>query len=277
MKHIKVIALPLLVIIAFLSLSHIVRSTGSPGGRTGSPGDGLGTCTSCHGGGKATEVTGWITTDIPVNGYRPGTEYTITVRGERTGAALYGFELTAEKSNRTKTGGFSTGGSGQLQLLSGTNAITQTNQGLNPTGGSKSWTTKWTAPATGSGDITFYAAVNTANGDGGTGGDVIYSTNTKVKEQDLSGTNPLEIIAQMKIYPNPAVDVVTIETTGMDSEYFDIEILAINGQKVYARKLRPEAGTDKISLSVASLSPGTYFARVSAGKQAAQSKLIISK
>ncbi len=277
MKQYKVFAIPFLVIIGFLSLSHIVRSTGSPGGKTGSPGDGLATCTQCHGGGKATDVSGWISTDIPAQGYVPGTQYSITVRGERSAAALYGFELTAEKANRAKTGGFATGGSGQLQLLSGSNAITQTNQGLSPSGGSKSWTAKWTAPSKGTGDVTFYAAVNTANGDGGTGGDVIYATNLKVQEQDLSSADPSGLITQIKVYPNPAADWINIETTGLDSEHYDVDISAINGQQVFSRKLRPEPGTSTIKLSVAALSPGTYFAKVSAGKQVLKTKLIISR
>ena len=277
MKQYKVFAIPALVIIGFLSLSHIVRSTGSPGGKTGSPGDGLATCTDCHGGGKATDVSGWITTDIPANGYLPGVQYSITVRGERSGAARYGFELTAEKTSRAKTGGFATGGSGQMQLLAGTNAITHTNQGINPSGGSKSWTAKWTAPVKGTGDITFYAAVNTANGDGGNTGDVIYATNLKVKEQDLSGTDPSELNAQIKVYPNPAADWINIETTGLESDYYDVDISAINGQRVFSRKLRPEPGTTTIRLSVAALSPGTYFASVTAGKQVLKTKLIVSR
>ena len=277
MKKFKPFLIPILILVAFLTMSHIVRSTGSPGGKTGSPGDGSNTCTQCHGGGKATDIAGWITSDIPEAGYRPGNQYTITVKGQRTGAAAYGFELTAEKSNRAKTGGFATGGSNQVQLLSGGNAVTQTNQGLTPSGGQKSWSVQWTAPAKGTGDVTFYAAVNTANGDGSTTGDVIYATNYKVKEQDLSSTEPVETFASVRIYPNPASDLVRLETSGMDSGEIQIELMSINGQRVLSQVHSLESGSGYVTLKVDRLPSGTYFATVQSGAKKASTRLIISR
>jgi len=276
MKRHYLILIPGILVVAFLSLSHVLRSSGSPGGKTGSPGDNLATCTQCHGGGKATDVAGWISTDIPVVGYRPGKQYTVTVRGERASAIMIGFELTAETASRAKTGGFSTGGSNQMQLLSNGNALTHTSQGTSATGGVKTWNAKWTAPVKGTGDVTFYAAVNAANGDGGTGGDVIYSTNLKVKEQDLSGTDPLEYQPAIKLYPNPAVNTVNLEISGMDAEEYDFQIYTINGRAVLSKTISGSGqGNNPIEISVDKLANGTYLAMVAAKGKKAWSKLIV--
>jgi hypothetical protein len=256
MKRFYLPLVPILILLAFISLGHIVRSTGSPGGKTGSPGDNQTTCTQCHGGGKATDVTGWISTDIPVEGYRPGVQYTISVRGERAAASLFGFELTAEKASKAKTGGFSTGNSNQLQLLSNGTAVTHTNQGITGSGGTKNWSVKWTAPAKGTGDVTFYAAVNTANGDGGTGGDVIFATNLRVKEQDLSGIDDPVTIPEIRVFPNPADRTVKFETHGITSDYFDIQIFSINGQAVFTQTYRNEATMNTIEVPVQHLANG---------------------
>ena len=123
--------------------------SGSPGGYTGSPGDGH-NCTACHGGTAAT-VTGWITSDVPADGYTPGTTYTITITA--TGSGRKGFEI----SPQTITGsllGTVTPGSGN-KLCNGNKAITHSS-GVNSN--PATWTCTWTAPAAGTGPVTFYGA-----------------------------------------------------------------------------------------------------------------------
>ena len=172
--------LPLLVLpFVFILLAN---NSGSPGGRTGSVGDGGQTCTGCHTG-TAQNSTGWITTNIPVSGYAPGQTYTITVTGTHTGVVKFGFELTAENSIGTKVGTFVITNAAQTKLVNQNKAVTHQAAGTTPTGNTKTWSVNWTAPATGTGPVTFYAALNAANGNGGTGGDVIYKTTSTVQEQ----------------------------------------------------------------------------------------------
>ena len=83
------------------------NTTGSPGGKTGSPVDGQ-TCTQCHVGNvQSNNNIAWITTNIPNSGYSIGNTYTITIHadGDAAGTTKYGFELTAE-SNFIKSGDF---------------------------------------------------------------------------------------------------------------------------------------------------------------------------
>jgi hypothetical protein len=277
MKKLKYFFLPALGILAFVTMGHIVRSTGSPGGKTGSPGDQAKTCTDCHGGAKAADKPGWITTDIPMAGYRPEAEYTITVRGEHPTATAYGFELTAEKAGSIKTGGFDKAGNNQVQLLSGTNAVTHTSSGTIPATNAKSWTMKWKAPPAGTGSITFYASVNAANGDSGTAGDAIFVSKLAIVEQDLSSIDQTEQLARISFFPNPATDQVTVEINGMDASRFSLALYTISGQRVIDRQVEPQPGTNRVTLNVSELPDGTYFAVLSAAKRVAKSKLVISR
>ena len=83
------------------------NTTGSPGGKTGSPIDGQ-TCTQCHGGNvQSNNNIAWITTNIPNSGYSIGNTYTINIHadGDAAQTTKYAFELTAE-SNSGKSGDF---------------------------------------------------------------------------------------------------------------------------------------------------------------------------
>ena len=164
-----------------LALMLMSYGTGSPGGKSGSPGDAGATCTQCHSG-TANTATGWITTNIPVSGYVAGNTYTITLTGTHTGVVKFGFEVTAEDAAGIKTGTFALADPTQTKFTNNNKAVTHTSSGTAPSGSSKTWTVNWTAPAAGTGQVGFYAAFNAANGNGGTSGDVIYKTSTFVSE-----------------------------------------------------------------------------------------------
>lgn len=123
---------------------------GSPSAKTGSPGDGS-SCSSCHGQ-AATTSAGLITSDIPASGYVPGTTYQITATTNQTGSGKYGFEVSPQNVSGTQLGTL-IAGSGS-KLVGGTKYVTQSN--ANTT--TKSWTFGWTAPAAGTGAVTFYGA-----------------------------------------------------------------------------------------------------------------------
>ncbi|MEJ2594033.1 MAG: T9SS type A sorting domain-containing protein [bacterium] len=163
-------------------------SGGSPGGKTGSPGDGGANCTQCHTG-TPQDATGWITTDIPSEGYLPGETYTITATGIHSGVGKFGFESTSEDDAGTKKGEILITDASQTQLTNNNSAVTHTPTGTTPDGDSKTWTFDWIAPEAGTGDITFYGAFNAANGNGNNQGDVIYLTSTTVMENMTTGTD----------------------------------------------------------------------------------------
>ncbi|MCX6286609.1 MAG: T9SS type A sorting domain-containing protein [Bacteroidetes bacterium] len=126
------------------------HSSGSPSGRTGSPGDVL-TCTnSCHGG-TASTVTGFITTNIPGSGYVAGNTYNITV--SFTGSGGKGFEVSPQNVAGAQLGTL-VAGSGS-KLVGGTKYCTHSSK-IN--GSTATWTFSWIAPAAGTGSVNFYGA-----------------------------------------------------------------------------------------------------------------------
>lgn len=127
-----------------------MNPNGAPAGMTGSPGDGD-NCTSCHGG-TATTTANLITSNIPASGYVPGTTYTITATNTLSGSGKMGFEVSPQNASGSLLGTL-TAGSGNKLVGSG-KYVTHSN--ANST--TNSWTFSWTAPAAGTGNVTFYGA-----------------------------------------------------------------------------------------------------------------------
>ncbi len=138
--------------LAFVFSMHVsAHSNGAPAGYTGSPGDGH-NCTSCHGG-TAVPVTGWITTNIPAQGYTAGNSYTITVTV--TGTGNKGFEVSPQNATGTQLGVLAAGTGSKL--VGGTKYVTHTSPGSYS--GTAIWNFTWTAPAAGTGSVTLYGAM----------------------------------------------------------------------------------------------------------------------
>ena len=74
-KSLLLIPVTIALVIFFYPTTSNSNSTGSVGGKTGSPTDGV-NCTQCHGAQQGQGAT--ITTDIPSTGYEPGNIYNIT-------------------------------------------------------------------------------------------------------------------------------------------------------------------------------------------------------
>ncbi len=125
--------------------------SGAPAGNTGSPGDGQ-SCTSCHGG-TATTVTGYITSDIPTSGYTAGTTYNLTVTVPGATNLRKGFEVSPQNATGTQLGTLIAGTGNHL--TGGTKYVTHSSGSMaNPA----VWSFQWTAPASGTGTVTFYGA-----------------------------------------------------------------------------------------------------------------------
>lgn len=243
----------------------MANSGGSQGGYTGSPGDGGNTCVACHSGSDVINQEGWITSDIPPEGYTPGMEYTITVTGNHENVQKFGFELTAETDDQTRIGEFIILDTRTQHAAGSNQRVTHTSEGTAPSGDSNSWETTWVAPADGAGKVTFYTALNAANGNNSTSGDQIYTSKLAVNEAS-TGIAGLSLENQVEIYPNPANSVVNITTPGGS----EIRMIDITGQEV----LTIEETSEKEAVDVSFLSKGIYFVRISSGTDVASLKML---
>jgi len=255
--------------LAILSLPAILllyaNSGGSQGGYTGSPGDGGNTCVGCHSGSDVINQAGWVTSDIPPEGYTPGMQYTITVTGNHENVQKFGFELTAETDDQARVGEFIILDTRTQHAAGDNQRVTHTSGGTTPSGDSNTWETTWVAPTDGAGNVTFYTALNAADGNNSTSGDQIYTSKLAVNEAS-TGIAGLDLKSRVEIYPNPANSVLNITLP----DGAEISVIDITGQEV----ITIEDASEQESIDVSSLSKGIYFVRVSSGKDAASVKML---
>jgi len=188
---------------------------GSPAGYTGSPGDGA-NCTECHGG-SASTVDGWITSDIPPQGYFPGYTYLITVTVSGNGDK--GFLVSPQDISGSQLGSMASG-SGNKLVGSGKYVTQTSSTSQNP----KVWTFSWTAPEAGTGDVTFYGAFTVNK--------PVTKLSTLTVGEDMTTSINDPANSQFRIYPNPAIDFVNISFDQIGELPYEINLYAIDGRKI---------------------------------------------
>jgi len=229
------------------------NSGGSPGGKTGSPGDGAANCTQCHDDGQALGQEGWITTDIPAEGYIPGETYTITVTGTYEGIGKMGFELTAEDDADNKLANFTITDANRTQFTNNDNAVTHTQEGNVPNGNTNTWSVNWTAPLDVDNTM-FYAAVNAANGNGNNQGDQIFLTSLAVSKDVVSGIGNEYLANTINVYPNPASEYVLLDLP----EASQFSLIDIAGRQILSKTSVGQ--TERVDVSA--LESGIYFIQI---------------
>lgn len=243
-------------------------SGGAPDGRTGSPGDNQTCFSGCHGNspgnGIGTEVTS-VDFDIPSGGYVPGTTYNISV-AMTGGGSSFGFSLSAQNSSGTNLGTLIAGS--DTQLNGSGNYITQTS---NAGSGSKTWNFQWTAPASGSGLVTFYAASIFGDGMAGNNGDYLVLAENAANEASGVGISEAELAA-LSVYPNPVIDEINIAAKDVDEEIM-VTLFNIEGKKVIEQSFEP--GDITIDVASKSLNTGVYFLQLELNGNFTTKKLLV--
>jgi hypothetical protein len=179
-KKIFILGSIIAIAILFYPQESISLSTGSPGGKTGSPTDGV-DCMQCHGVFSTSTTTSNITSNIPPSGYVPGNIYNITAVHNGAGFGdPTGFEITCEENtSNTKTGIFFITNSTTTQNTNNGSAVTHTTAGNSLS----TWSFDWEAPIVGTGDITFYGAfIEAGYPIGANSGDYFSSTTLSASE-----------------------------------------------------------------------------------------------
>ena len=233
----------------------IKSSSGAPAGYSGDPAGGTKNCTNCHSG-DAQQQAGWITSNIPVTGYVPGTTYTITSTATGNGITKFGFQVSPQNSGGTILGTLVNTGD-ETKLVSGTNYVTHTTAG-NSGSDTKIWTFDWVAPDAGAGEVTFYGAFNLANNNGDTSGDEIKLSTLTVTEDESSAIFTHDSNNSLNIYPNPANAYIVIETAA-EMEVSGYHIYDQSGREVQAGQLTYRSTT----VDIEQLKAGIYFFKVS--------------
>ncbi|WP_299013898.1 choice-of-anchor V domain-containing protein [uncultured Polaribacter sp.] len=234
----------LLLLIPVSAFLFMASSGGRQDGRSGSPGDGGNTCAQCHNGGNL-NASVEITTNIPVTGYLLNTDYTINVN-TTSDSNTHGFQIAAENSGANKIGTFVAGDGSRVA----NNRVTHSRP--SNTG---DWSFTWRSPATDEGRVTFYTAVNAANGNGRAfdNADQTVTATTQLSSLSISDAQRLEF----STFPNPASDNISLQLpTGTNSakvEFYDA---------VGRLALTSNISNENNSIDVNSLAKGIYLLKV---------------
>jgi hypothetical protein len=266
----KKIALPILSILIALSCIFMFsgfnkRSSGSPAGKTGSPAD-ASDCTSCHGG-TATTATGILSSNIPVSGYTPGSSYTITVT--LTGSGNKGFEVSPQNVAGTLLGSL-TAGTGTKFPTGSTKYITHSAvKSSNPA----VWTFTWVAPASGTGDVTFYGAFTITEPVTKLSTMVVNeSSSASIVETDKTGSNFI-------VYPNLVTNTLNINYNVTDGGNVSLQLFDIYGRMVIdiLEENISSNGSKTKSVSIGNeFKTGVYFLRYTDGKNIETKKIVVN-
>jgi hypothetical protein len=166
---------PLAVVMA-VATSVQAYSFGPPSRYTNSPTDGI-SCAVCHGN---LESGSGVLRILGPSQYKPGETIELRVMLQQQGQKRWGFELTALTSANEPAGTLVVTDEERTQLATsdGRQYLKQTRLGTDAgvRNASPGWSFRWIAPPTDVGPVTFYAAGNAANADGGRLGDFIYTT-----------------------------------------------------------------------------------------------------
>lgn len=241
--------------------------TGSPSdGRTGSPGDGGKTCaqSGCHDV-TATTVSGILSSNIPIEGYTPGSTYTITASID--GSGKKGLCVSPQSIDGTLVGSISAGSGNQVV---GLKYITHTTPKTATPG---IFTFTWIAPIAGTGKVSFYGSfANNRN--------MVRKTVYEVNEKLTSGTSEIRKGANLSIFPNPYV-VGSDLNLGFEIEgesEVKISLLDISGKEVIVLSQgKLNRGIHNNNYQLPDLSSGIYFMRLEVDGKSWNKKLLIQK
>lgn len=193
---IKKLLFAALPIIAFAIFTGEQMSDNGKAARTGSPGEVY--CTDCHSDYTRNSGGGSIAIAAPtMTGfqYTPGQTYNMSVTVSRGANSLFGVGIEALTSANANAGTLNITDAASTQIKSATisgvsrrNIVHTLNGGA--TAGSKVFNFSWTAPAAGTGNVTFYFAGVAGDGDGNESGDYVYSGSQLLTE--ISCTTPAQ-------------------------------------------------------------------------------------
>lgn len=252
-----------------------LSTSGSPGGKTGAPGDG--SCTSCHSG-AVQSGTGFQTVVLTnaagtmVTSYNPGEIYTVTV-GMLTTNAKNGFEIVALTPSNTAAGSVAVTSATTTKTVTfgGKTRITQ------KTGGTSlnNWSYSWTAPATNVGNVTFYLGTNVSNSNNSDNGDVI--RNSQHVFGSTAGIEENTAKVAINLGYAQATNSLTIDLTSQLNGEAAINLVDLSGKSVQFEQLGNVAtGNNLLQVKLNKQLPkGIYVAHINVNNNFVSKKIYI--
>ena len=227
--------------------------------RTGSPlSDGTCAKSGCHNGGSfnaSTNITLTNNQGTVVNKYKAGNTYEVKVNVTGTGAAGYGFMLTALTSAHTMAGSFSNAPVAQIIQIGNVSYVEQAFQNT-----SGQWKFSWTAPSTNSGVVKFYACGLACDNSKSSGGDQAAPLVKSLEE--TTATYEIAKTFSVKL-DNVIKDQLNVELKTTDADHYTFDIISLNGNIKLSEKKFIESGSNHVNFNTNNLAHGLYVLSIS--------------
>ncbi|MBK8414171.1 MAG: T9SS type A sorting domain-containing protein [Bacteroidetes bacterium] len=256
---------------ALSGLSFVLSDNGKAG-VTGSPGEVTCADATCHDSNSLNSGLGSITIDAPTMPgwqYVAGQVYPISVTVAQTGVTLFGIGFEALKADGSNGGTLTITNSAQTQIknavISGkvrANIVHKLNGGMGVD--TETFTFNWTAPATSTGAVTFYAAGNASNADEDITGDFIYTTTQVVTPSTVGFMELNGPVASISHFPNPVDDHFATSLTLSEPATVSIEIMDIKGNLISKLSTSSYSSGEQLILNhvQSGLASGSYLINV---------------
>lgn len=280
----RTIALLFVAAIGLIIFSDLAyTSNNGKAGYTASPGENA--CNNCHNTNALNSGGGSVTIsspNMPNWQYFPGNTYTINVIVRKSGLGKFGFGFEALLPSGANGGTISTANSSNAKIISATvlgNSRTNAVHKQPNHFGTDSlvFSFEWTAPAAGTGNITFYTAGNATNSGNNSSGDFIYTDNQLVTEastldiQKTLGEKPL------LIFPNPSSTGIKFSLpNNLDEQITLMQIFDLNGRLIYAENIAGINYYLNFTDDLKQLNDGIYVVHLQNGQWEHQEKIIVS-
>lgn len=243
-----------------LSSSSNGRAFAANSGNTGAPGESQ-TCRSCHGTGFGATVNLVVknSNGFPVTEYVPNTTYTVeaSVNNSSGTPQRYGFQMVSLLSGNAAYNAWSNPSSNTRIANAGGRSYAE-HAGKSV---SNTFTADWTAPAAGSGTVSFYMGGAAVNNNGNTLGDGGNTTFFQLTEGQSTSVEENANNWKFSTYPNPVVDQLNVILEGEKQGNVQILIRDAFGKKVLSEQ-RTMGGYGSLSFDLSDFENGIYFLQI---------------
>ncbi len=259
------------------------RASQSQRGNTGAPGDEMQggqvmTCMNCHNTGPilaSVAVSVLDSSSNQVTQYIPGYKYTARVTITASGPNLmgYGFQMIGLRdSNNSDLDGFTDVNPNNYKIATIPGGRTYAEHDNMST--SNTFNVRWTAPVTGTGSVTLYAAGNGVNGNGGTGGDGAGFSSIKLTESTSATEALAGSLPKLAVFPNPLQSRSVLNLENLEAAEYNISAYDISGKAVWSIQQNLPEGSTVLALPTAEWPSGIYFLRLEKGGKSASVKVL---
>ncbi|MEO0897788.1 MAG: choice-of-anchor V domain-containing protein [Bacteroidota bacterium] len=257
--------------------SQLISFTGGPpAGRSGAPGES--TCqVSCHNSFDLNSGSGTtlIDSDVPATGYMPGETYTLTFKVKESGFSKFGFEgMVYSASTSGSIGNLVITDTDNTQSVSGAGRDYVVHTDIGTAGvDSLLWTVNWEAPTAGSGDVTVYAAFNSASGTNGNKDDFIYTNDLTISEDLTTSILSNDWTPDFRWYQE--ADQLFVNVVMKSAGDISMSLRDLQGKEVWREDAFVSQDEYRTQVNTQALAAGIYVATIKAPAQVYSRKIVL--